>query len=63
MMIHKIRFVDNNKWLKRLDTQLNELINLNSIKVPKVGKPMNKKDFGDYSNKQPNVPSLPDNIH
>ena len=63
MMIHKIRFVDNNKWLKRLDTQLNELINLNSIEVPKVDKPTNKKDFGNQSNKQPNVPSLPDNIH
>ena len=25
-----------NYWLKRLDTQLNELINQNSIKIPKA---------------------------
>ena len=31
------------QWLKRLDTQLNEPINQNSIKVPKVVKPTNKK--------------------
>ena len=36
LFIHKItHFVDYNKWLKRLDTQLNELTNQNSI-VPKV---------------------------
>ena len=28
--------VDYNYWLKRLDTQLNELINQNPFKVPKV---------------------------
>ncbi len=41
--------------------------NQNSIKVPKVIMPTNTemllKDFGDYCNKQPNVPSLPDKIH
>ena len=40
-------YVDYNYWLKRLDTQLNEPTNQNSIEVPKVGKPTNKKDFGD----------------
>ncbi len=37
--------VDYNKWLKYLDTQLNELTNKNSIKIPKVFnvKPTNKK--------------------
>ena len=43
-MIHKINpAVDYNKWLRRLDTQLNEPNNQNSIKVPKVVKPTNKK--------------------
>ena len=27
--------------------------------VPKVVKPTNKKTFGNYCNKQPNVPTLP----
>ena len=37
MVIHKIiPSVDYNKWLKRLDTQLNELTNQNSIKSPKL---------------------------
>ena len=35
--------VDYNEWLKRLDTQLNEPTNLNSIKVLKVFEPTNKK--------------------
>ena len=35
--------VDYNQWLKRLDTQLNEPTYKNSIKVPKVAKPTNKK--------------------
>ena len=35
--------VDFNKWSKRLDTQLHELTNQNSIKVPKVIKPTNNK--------------------
>ena len=40
MYIPKINpFVDYNKWLKNLDTQLNEPINQNSLKVPKVVKP------------------------
>ena len=51
--------IDYNLWLKRLDTQ-------NSIKVSKVVKPTNKKtllqNFGDKCNKQPNVPSLPEDI-
>ena len=63
-MIHKITpSLDYNKGLKRLDAQLNEPTNQNSIKVLKVVKPTNKKtllcDFGDLCNKQPNVPSLP----
>ena len=62
-MIHKIApSVDYNQLLKRLDTQLNEPANQNSLKVPKVVKPMNKKtflqDFGNKCNKQPNIPSL-----
>ena len=56
MMIHKITTsVDYNKWLKRLDTQLNQPTNQNSIKVPKVVKQTNKKtllyDFGDSCKK------------
>ena len=44
MMVHKINSsVDYNKWLKLLDTQLNEPTNQNSIKVTKVVKHMNKK--------------------
>ena len=36
MMFHKIKFsVENNNWLKRLDTALNEPINQNSLKSPK----------------------------
>ena len=46
----------------RLDTHLNEPTNQNSLKVPKVVKPTNKKTFtrhfGDQSNKKPIVPSL-----
>ena len=34
--------IDNNYWLKRLDTQLNETTNQNLIVVPKVVKPTNK---------------------
>ena len=49
MMIHQIiPSVDYKKMLKRLINQLNEPINQNSIKVPKVVKPTNKKTlFGD----------------
>ena len=44
MMIQKLTpSVDYNQLLKRLDTQLNEPTNQNSIKVPKVGKLTNKK--------------------
>ena len=42
--MHKITpSVDYNKWLRRLDTQPNKAINQNSLKVPKVDKPTNKK--------------------
>ena len=42
-MIRKINsFVDYNKWLKLWDTQLNEPINQNAIKVFKVLNPKNK---------------------
>ena len=48
--------------LKRLETQINEPTNQNSIEVPKLLTPTNKKtlsyNFGDYF-KHPNVPSLP----
>ena len=33
-----------NQWLKHLDTQLNESTNQNSMKVPKVDRPANKKN-------------------
>ena len=64
MIIHKnTHSVDYNLWLKRLDTQLNNQTNQNSLKVLKVVKTTNKKTllwiFGDYCNKQSNVPSLP----
>ena len=43
-MIHKIKpSKDYNWWLKRLDAQLNESTNQNSMKVTKVAKPTNKK--------------------
>ena len=46
MMIFKITPpVDYYQWLNRLDTQLNEPPNQNSIKVPKLVKPKNKKTF------------------
>ena len=42
--MHKITHsVDFNEWLKCLDSKLNEQTNQNSIKVPKVVKPLNKK--------------------
>ncbi len=44
MMIHKIaHFIDYKYWLKRLDSQLNEPTNQNSLKVIKVGKTTNMK--------------------
>ena len=44
MIIHKITpIVYYIWWLKRKHTQLNEPTNQNSIKVPKVVKPSNKK--------------------
>ena len=46
MIIHKIiPFVDYNSWLKRLDTQLIELSNQNSVKVSKVIELTNKKRY------------------
>ncbi len=43
-IIHKITSsVDYNLCLKRLDTQINEPTNKNSIKVPIVDSPTNKK--------------------
>ena len=35
--------VDYNQWLNRLNTQLNRPFNQNSMKVPKVVNPKNKK--------------------
>ena len=44
LMLHKITpSVDYNKWLKRLDTQINKPKNQNSIKIPKVVKPRIRK--------------------
>ena len=44
MMIHKFTSsVDYNQWLERFDTQLNETTKQNSIEVPKVIVPTNKK--------------------
>ena len=44
MMIHIITLsVENNSWLKRLDTKLIDSINQNS-EVPKVVKPTKKKN-------------------
>ena len=44
MMKHKIKpSVDQNQWVKRLDDQLNEPINQNSLKFPKVVEFKNKK--------------------
>ena len=48
-MTDKLVYIPNddtqtcNYWLKRLDTQLYETSNQNSVKVPRVVKPMNKK--------------------
>ena len=39
MMIHKIT-PSVNKWLSGLDALLNETTNQNSVKVPKVDKPL-----------------------
>ena len=39
--------VGYNLWLKRWDTQLNELTNQSSINVPKTNKKTLLKDFGD----------------
>ena len=48
MMVHKINSsVDYNKWLKLLDTRLNEPTNQKSIKVTKAVKHMNKKTLLD----------------
>ena len=45
----------------------NKPTNQNSIKVPQIVMPTNKKtlfcEFGDYYNKQPIVPSLPTYTH
>ena len=53
----------DNYWLKCIDTQINKSTNQNLVKVPKVIKPTNQKilfkNFGDWGNKQPNVPALP----
>ena len=59
--------VDNYQWLNRLDTQFNEPTNKSFKKVPKVVNETIKKtlfkDFGDYCNKQQNVPFLPELLH
>ena len=51
MTIKKNSSLEYNKWLKRLNAQLNEPTNHYTLKVPKVFKPTNKKTlyttFGD----------------
>ena len=52
MMINKINpSVDYSYWLKHLNTQPKEPTNQNSVEVPKLVKPTNKKtllkNFGD----------------
>ena len=49
--------VDYDKWLKSLDTELNEPTNQNLIKVPKVVR-VNENAMIKQCNKQPNVPFL-----
>ena len=51
-------YVDYNYWLKRLDTQLHELTDQNSIKVPKVVKPKNKTLGTGVINSVLSLPSL-----
>ena len=46
--------VDCNYWLKRLDIQLNQSTNKNSIKVPRVVEPKIRKRYYKHFN----VPSL-----
>ena len=59
MIIHKITHsVDYNYWLKRLDNQLNEATNQNSIKVPKVKQNVSIKLWG-----QVNSPLSPPSPH
>ena len=64
-MRHKITpSVDYNQYMKRLDIQLNEPTNQNSIKVSKDVNQTNRKmllqKFGDYCNIQLNVPFHPE---
>ena len=45
-MMHKItNAVYDNKWLKRKDTRLIEPTNQNTIKLPKVVDPANRKRY------------------
>ena len=46
MLINEITpSVDNTKWLKRLDTHLNEPTNKKLIKIPKVFKHQTRKSY------------------
>ena len=46
MLIYQITpSVDYNWWLTRVNTQLNEANHQNSIKVPKVVEPTNRKRY------------------
>ena len=40
--LNNFSHIDYNKWLKRVDTQLNKPTNKNSIKVPKLTEPTKK---------------------
>ena len=61
MMIHEINpSVDYNQWFIYLDTELIDPTNQNLIKVPKCYKANKFENFGNYCNKQPFVPYLPE---
>ena len=56
MVLHKITAsVGNNKWFKRLDTQLNEPTNKNLVNVF-IQRKHYFKNFGNYCNEQTHIP-------
>ena len=63
MMTNKITpYVYYNWWLKRLDTQLNELTNKNSIKFLKVFKPKNNNYYKTLGTSVLNSPMSPPSL-
>ena len=53
--------VDCNYWLKRLDIQLNQSTNKNSIKVPRVVEPKIRKRYYKHFN-VPSLMHIPSNL-